>query len=101
MLLTMERKLLSVIMRPAMVSSWILGLILAVTPGVIDWGSFWPYLKLVGIVAMTVFHVWLSKRHKDFRDGQNSVTGRTYRLMNEVPTVLMLVIVLMVVVKPF
>jgi len=56
---------------------------------------------LISIVAMTVFHVWLAKRQRDFENGENHLTGKTYRIMNEVPTVLLLAIVIMVVVRPF
>jgi putative membrane protein len=97
----MEHKLLTIIMRPAMILSWIFGAILAFTPGVIDWSEFsWAYIKLLLVILMTAFHVWLSKRLKEFAQDTNSRTGRTYRLMNEVPTLLMIGIVVIVIVKP-
>lgn len=96
---TMEQKLLRVIMNPAMIVTWGLGLLLALTPGIVDWSAVWPYVKLAGIVAMTWFHHWLGLRRKDFLSGNNTLTGRQYRMMNEVPTVLMVVIVLAVVVR--
>lgn len=95
----MEFKLTTVIMRPAMIATWIFGLVLVVTPGIIDWSAVWPWTKGMGVIAMTVFHIWLVRRMKDFQQGQNALTGRQYRLMNEVPTVLMLVIVFSVTVK--
>ncbi|WP_101066747.1 protoporphyrinogen oxidase HemJ [Roseovarius salinarum] len=95
----MEEKLLRVIMTPAMISSWIFGLALVATPGIVDWGSVWPYPKTAGILAMTVFHFWLSGQRKAFASGVQHLSGRGYRMMNEVPTVLMVVIVLSVVVK--
>jgi putative membrane protein len=55
----------------------------------------------MSIIAMTWFHFWLAKRQRDFELGDNQLTGKTYRIMNEVPTVLLLVIVIMVVVRPF
>lgn len=96
---TMEQKLLRVIMNPAMIVTWGLGLLLALTPGIVDWSAVWPYVKLTGILAMTWFHHWLGLRRKDFLSGNNTLTGRQYRMMNEVPTVLMVVIVLAVVVR--
>lgn len=99
--LMMERKLYQIIMRPAMIATWVFGLLLAAIPGVIDWGSVWPWIKLLAIIGMTVTHEWLGKRLKIFEAGQNDLTGRTYRMMNEVPTVLMFVIVIMIIVRPF
>lgn len=97
----MELKLLKLIMNPAMIATWVFGLLLVMTPGVVDWGSGWPWVKAVGVLAMSGMHGWLGARRKEFAAGRNTRSGRTYRLANEVPTVLMLVIVIMVVVKPF
>ncbi len=96
---TMELKLLRVIMNPAMIVAWVAGLCLVATPGIVDWSAIWPYLKLAGILAMTWFHMWLAGRRKAFVSRENTLTGRQYRMMNEVPTLLMVVIVLSVVVK--
>ena len=96
-----ESKLLKVIMTPAMLTTWGFGLSLAVIPGVLDWSDIWPWVKLISIIAMTWFHFWLAKRQRDFELGDNQLTGKTYRIINEVPTVLLLVIVIMVVVRPF
>ncbi len=98
---TMERKLLRFIMNPAMVATWIFGLALVFTPGIVDWGAFWPYIKGAAIIAMTWFHHWCGYRRKDFLAGKNTRTGRDFRLMNEVPTVLMIVIVVSVIARPF
>ena len=97
----MEYKLLKVIMNPAMIATWVFGLALVATPGAVDWGALWPYMKAVCVIAMTWFHMWLAARRKEFVVGENHRSGRTYRIMNEVPTVLLLVIVISVVVKPF
>lgn len=96
---TMEVRLLRVIMNPAMIATWIFGLCLVFTPGVVDWGAIWPWTKAAAVLAMTWFHHWLGHRRKDFLAGTNSRTGRTYRIMNEVPTVLLVVIVLSVIVR--
>jgi len=95
----MERLLLKAIMNPAMIVTWIGGLALVATPGIVDWSAVWPWTKAASVLAMTWFHMWLGGRRKEFVTGKNTLTGRRYRLMNEVPTVLMVVIVLSVIVK--
>jgi len=96
---TMERRLFRAIMNPAMVASWLFGGLLVLTPGVVDWGQIWPWTKLAGISGMTWFHHWLGYRRKDFVAGTNRMSGRTYRIMNELPTLFLIVIVLSVIVK--
>jgi len=96
---TMERRLLKAIMNPAMIATWIFGLALVFTPGIVDWSMLWPWAKGISVLGMTWFHMWLAMRRKDFVAGQNQRTGRQYRMMNEVPTVLMIVIVASVIVK--
>lgn len=98
---TMEQKLFRLIMNPSMISTWIFGILLVMTPGIVDWSSFWPYTKFAGITGMTWFHHWCGTRRKEFLTGNNTRTGRDYRLMNEVPTLLMVLIVVSVIVKPF
>ncbi len=94
----MEQKLLRVIMNPAMIVTWVAGLCLVLTPGIVDWGQIWPWSKAAAVIAMTVFHHWLGRQRKALLSGQ-SLGGRHYRIMNEVPTILMVVIVLSVIVK--
>lgn len=96
---TMERRLLRAIMNPAMIATWLFGLCLVFTPGIVDWSMIWPWTKALSVLAMTWFHVWLGLRRKEFVAASNRVTGRQYRMMNEVPTLLLLVIVFSVVVK--
>jgi putative membrane protein len=98
---TMEFRLLRVIMAPAMIASWIFGFLLILTPGVVDWGFVWPWTKAVAVLVMTGFHMWLGQRRKDFVAGRNILSGRNYRLMNEVPTVLLIIIVVSVIARPF
>lgn len=98
---TMEVKLFRLIMNPAMIATWVLGLLLVATPGVVDWSAIWPWTKAAGVVAMTWFHHWLGLRRKDFVAGANSRSGRDYRIMNEVPTLLLVVIVVSVIARPF
>lgn len=95
----MERKLLRVIMNPAMIATWIFGLALAFTPGIVDWASVWPWVKAAGVIVMTWMHHWLGLRRKEFLAGTNTRSGKTYRLMNEVPTLALIVIVFAVVLK--
>ena len=97
----MERKLLKVIINPAGIAVWIFGLILVFTPGIIDWSEIWPWIKALAVVLMTVFHHVLVRWQRIFAEDRNTRPGRYYRIANEVPTVLMLVIVIMVVVRPF
>ena len=96
---TMERRLLRAIMNPAMVATWVFGLSLVFTPGIVDWGSVWPWTKAAGVLGMTWFHHWLAKRRKEFVAGENRFQGRQFRMMNELPTAFMVVIVLSVVLK--
>lgn len=97
--LTMEDKLHRVIMRPAMYVSWAAGLFIVLTPGIVDWSDLWPWIKGLSVIAMTWFHHWLLFRHRDLAAGKNKLTGHQFRMMNEVPTLLMLVIVVSVIFK--
>jgi len=96
---TMEDKLHRLIMRPAMTVTWGAGLFMVMTPGIVDWSSVWPWSKAFGVLGMTWFHYWLLMRQRDFAAGKNRLTGRRYRMMNEVPTLLMVVIVVSVIFK--
>ena len=97
----MEERLLRIIMNPAMIATWVFGVLLASTPGIIDWSSGYPYIKATMILGLTWFHHWLGKRRKEFLADENVIPARTYRLMNEIPTILMIIIVTMIVVRPF
>lgn len=97
---TMERRLLKAIMTPAMIATWVFGLWL-VGMGVIDWSAIWPWLKTACVIGMTVFHFWCAGERKRLMAGSSTVTGRGFRMANEVPTLLLLVIVVAVIVRPF
>ena len=95
----MERRLLRAIINPSMIATWVLGLSLVLLGG--WWSAPWLWVKLAAVLALSGFHGWCVARQRDFAEGRNSRTGRTYRIANEVPTLLLLVIVTMVIVKPF
>lgn len=95
----MERKLMRVIINPSMVAVWVLGLILAET--LHAWTETWFILKLILVTALSGLHGMLSRWRRDFEHGRNTKTQRFYRVVNEVPAVLMAFIVILVVVKPF
>ncbi len=97
----MEERLMRIIMRPAMIATWIFGLLLAFTPGIIDWSSVYPWIKAMLVLGMTGFHHWLIKVRKEFAADQNERSSKTYRIANEVPTLMMIFIVFLIVVKPF
>ena len=97
----MERRLLRVITTPAMAASWPFGLILAFS-GAIDWSrDGWFHLKLILVLALSAYHGLLVVWTKDFAMDRNTRSARFYRIANEIPTVLMILIVILVVVRPF
>ncbi|TPE52550.1 protoporphyrinogen oxidase HemJ [Amaricoccus solimangrovi] len=97
----METKLLRYIMNPAMGATWFLGVLLALTPGVVDWTAGWFYIKIACVLILSGFQGWLGARGRDFISDRNRISGRTYRLANEIPTLALIVIAIMVVVRPF
>jgi putative membrane protein len=97
----MERRLLRAIINPAMIAAWIFGILLVLTPGIVDWAMGWPWVKATIVLAMSGLHGLLSRWRWQFASERNIHTTRFYKLINEVPTVMMIVIVIMVVAKPF
>ncbi len=97
----MERRLLRGIMNPAMIATYVFGIALAATPGLVDWSMGWMWVKLVGVAGLTLYHHLLSRWRKEFADDRNRRRARFYRFINEVPTLILILIVVMVVVKPF
>ena len=94
----MEDKLLRMIMNPAMIVSWICGIALVLTPGIVDWSMIWPWTKAAAVLGMTWFHMWLAGQRRALAAG-HGLSGRSYRMMNELPTLQMVVIVISVIVK--
>jgi len=95
----MERRLLRVIMNPAMIASWVFGLWLYVSYG--DLSDVWIHIKLALVIAMSVAHGLMARWRKDFELDRNERPDMFYRIANEVPTALMIIIVILVVIKPF
>jgi putative membrane protein len=97
-LVIMEDKLLRLIMRPAMIATWVSGLTLVLTPGIVSWSFAWPWVKAGAVIGMTGFHHWCAHERRRLAQGSGQ-TGRRYRIMNEVPTLLMVMIVSAVIIK--
>ena len=98
----MERRLLRAIMNPAMIATWLFGVLMLFGLG---WdyvaSAYWQHAKLALVLAMTWYHHALARWWKDFNADRNVRSGRFFRLMNEAPTVLMVGIVILVIVRPF
>ena len=101
MLKVMERRLLWAIMAPAMIASFLFGVWLLLMPGTVDWSSGWIHAKLVLVLALAAAHGMMVKWCRDFAVDRNSRSQKFYRIANEMPTVLMIAVVILAVVKPF
>lgn len=98
----MEHKLMRVIINPAMVVTWLMGLTMIFTPGIIDWSTdIWFHVKFTLVVLLSGVHGMFSRWRKDFAADQNQKSEKFFRVMNEAPTLMMIVIVIMVIVRPF
>jgi len=97
----MEGRLQRGIMNPAMIATWAFGLVLAGTPGIVDWRMGWIWAKLALVVGLTAFHVTLARWREAFRMDRNAHSTRFFRIVNELPTLALIAIVPLVVVKPF
>ncbi len=94
-----ERRLVSIILNPAMIVVWALGLVLVLHIGA--WAEPWFYAKFVLVIALSGYHGWMAGFAKKLARGERSVSSRTMRLLNEVPGVATALIVVLVIVKPF
>ena len=101
MLKIMEYRLQKFIMNPAMLFTIIFGVFLLKTNGIINWAEKWIYFKLLGVFLLLVVHNLLGRYRKDFFLDKNKHSGRFYKILNEVPTILLIVIILLVYLKPF
>lgn len=97
----MEYRLMKAIMNPAIIATWTFGVILILTPGIIDWSDGWWQVKFTCVCLMAAYHGFLSRWRRAFQADANPHSQKFYRVMNEVPTVLMIIIVIMVIVRPF
>jgi putative membrane protein len=99
----MEQRLLTAIMTPAMIAAWVFGLSLVLAAdriGMISLSDHWLMTKLGLVVLMTLFQAWLAARAHDFLRDKNRVSARTYRIANELPTLFVIAIVILVIIKP-
>ena len=96
----MARRLFIYIMNPAMIVSWIFGVLLIHTIGMDNFGSIWLQLKLVFVTILTIYHFFLLQCLRKFAENNNSFPPKFYRIINEIPTILLIAIKLTVVFKP-
>jgi putative membrane protein len=96
----MEYRLLRQIVNPAMIATWIFGIMLVLTPGIIDWSAPWWHVKFAAVLLMSGFHGAMSKWRRMFLEDRNTKTHRFYRIANEIPTLLLVLIVIMIIVRP-
>ena len=96
----MEKKLYFYIMTPAMILSWIFGLLLIHSIGFQQLGQTWIVLKIIFVILLTLYHFYLGKNLNQFKFDQNTNSHKFYRLINEIPTILLILIVFVVIFKP-
>ncbi len=96
----MEKKLYFYIMTPAMILSWIFGLLLIHSIGFQQLGQTWMILKIIFVIFLSLYHFYLGKTLKQFKFDQNTHSHKFYRLINEIPTILLILIVFVVIFKP-
>ena len=96
----MERRLFIYIMNPAMIVSWIFGGLLIHTIGIDNFGSLWLQLKLLFVIILTIYHFFLFQCLRNFNENRNTYPPRFYRIINEIPTVLLIGIIFIIVFKP-
>ena len=96
----MEKRLFNYIMRPAMVLSWFLGIVLILIIGIETFSFFWLQIKLVLVFLLTIYNEYLGKCIKMLKLGKNNKSAKFYRIINEIPTVLLIFIVFIVIFKP-
>ena len=97
---TMERKLYNYIMMPAMMLSWLFGILLIHSLGFSVFGELWMQIKIISVVIMTYYHFTLGKYLNDFAIDNNQKTPKFFRIYNEIPTVILIVVIFVVIFKP-
>lgn len=98
--LVMEEKLLKIIMNPSMIVTWVSGIVMIWITGFESLLIFWVYTKIIFVLCLSAFHGFLVTSFKNFKSGKNKKKGDFYRMINEIPTVLLILIVILVVFKP-
>ena len=98
--MTMEKRLFIYIMNPAMIVSWIFGVLLIYSIGFENFNSLWLKIKLLLVLLLTIYHFFLFYCLKKFAENTNSYSSKFYRIINEIPTILLILIILIVVFKP-
>ena len=96
----MERRLFVYIMNPAMIVSWIFGILLIHTIGIDNLNSLWMQIKLLFVFILTMYHLFLFQCLRKFEENNNLYTPKFYRIINEIPTILLITIIFIVVFKP-
>ena len=96
----MERRLFIYIMNPAMIVSWIFGSLLIYSIGFENFNSLWLEIKLLLVLLLTIYHFFLFYCLKKFAENTNSYSSKFYRIINEIPTILLILIILIIVFKP-
>jgi len=96
----MERRLFVYIMNPAMIVSWIFGMLLIYTIGIDNFSFLWLQLKLLFVIILTIYHFFLFQCLRKFNENNNTYSPKFYRIINEIPTILLIGIILVVVFKP-
>jgi len=97
----MERRLYRGIVTPAMALTWIFGLIMVFTPGIIDWHEGWVWVKAVSVILLSGIHGYYGRQVRNFAADRNERPQGFWRVVNELPFVLVIIIVIMVIVRPF
>ena len=96
----MEKRLYLYIMRPAMILSWLLGMILILIIGFENFSYLWFQTKLTLVILLTIYHAYLGKYITSLKEGKNKKSSKFFRVINEIPTVLLIFIVFVVIFKP-
>ena len=96
----MERKLYNYIMMPAMLLSWLFGILLIQNIGINVFSELWMQIKTISVVILTYYHFLLNKYLREFAEGGNTKSSKFFRIINEIPTILLIVVVFVVVFKP-
>ncbi|MDA9650766.1 protoporphyrinogen oxidase HemJ [Candidatus Pelagibacter sp.] len=96
----MEKRLYFYIMRPAMVLTWLFGIILIYISGIEVFTQLWMQLKFISVILLTIFHEYLGKCYYSIKNNVNSKSAKYFRIINEIPTILLILIVFIVIFKP-